>query len=127
MPDEMRNPALAPLRFLIGDWTMRISDAVFLPGPDDVVEGHMSCRPVEEGRLLVMSQHGAAGGPPMATWMIGRDGGQSEYVVLYADERGVSRVYRMTMGDDLWRIWRDDPAFSQRFEATISAGGRSIE
>jgi hypothetical protein len=33
---------------------------------------------------------------PTATWIIGRDDGELDYHVLYADDRGVSRVYRLS-------------------------------
>lgn len=56
-----------------------------------------------------------------ATWMIGRDDSGSHYTVLYSDERGVSRVYAMTLDHATWRIWRENEEFSQRFEAVVSA------
>ena len=45
-----------------------------------------------------------------------------DYCVLYSDDRGVSRVYRMSFSDGTWRMWRDTPEFSQRFGAEVSAG-----
>ena len=46
--------------------------------------------------------------------------------MLYADGRGVSRVYRMSFSDRTWRMWRQTPAFSQRFDAEISTSQAAI-
>ena len=59
-------------------------------------------------------------GTPTAIWIIGRDDSDPEYCVLYADDRGVSRVYRMSVSDRTWRMWRERPEFSQRFDAEVS-------
>ena len=32
----------------------------------------------------------------------------------------------MSLSEELWRIWRDDPAFSQPFEARMAADRRQI-
>jgi hypothetical protein len=63
---------------------------------------------------------------PRATWIIGRDDAQAGYHVLYADDRGVSRVYAMSFSDGTWRMWRDTPEFSQRFDAEVSPGQAEI-
>jgi hypothetical protein len=39
--------------------------------------------------------------------------------VLYTDDRGVSRAYRMSFSDRTWRMWRDTPEFAQRFDADV--------
>jgi hypothetical protein len=126
MSDELRNPALADLRFLVGQWAMSLSEASFLADPSEVLTGRVEFEAAESGTLLVMRQVPDPTGPPLASWVIGRDGARSGYTVLYTDDRGVSRVYEMTMKGDDWRIWRDDPDFSQRFEATISPDRQSI-
>ena len=37
----------------------------------------------------------------------------------YFDSRGVRRTYGISLEDGVLRIWRDDPAFAQRFRATL--------
>ena len=37
----------------------------------------------------------------------------------YFDSRGVRRTYGVSLDDGVLRIWRDDPAFAQRFSATL--------
>ena len=114
------NPALAPLQFLAGAWDMELSGASFLPDPDASVHGPVTFEWIEHGAALVMRMGGAA------TWIIGRDDSDPDYCVLYADDRGVSRVYRMSLSDRTWRMWRETPAFSQRFDAEVSPGQAEI-
>jgi hypothetical protein len=91
------NPALAALQFLAGSWDMELSEASFLPDPEAKVGGSVTVEWIEQGAALVMRMGDAAA--PMATWIIGRDDCDPDYHVLYADDRGVSRVYRMSLGD----------------------------
>lgn len=110
------NPALAELQFLTGSWDMELSGASFLPDPDATIHGLVTFEWIEHGAALVMRMGDAA------TWIIGRDNSGPEYHVLYSDDRGVSRVYRMSLSDGTWRMWRDTPEFSQRFDAELAAG-----
>jgi hypothetical protein len=118
------NPALADLQFLAGAWDMELSEASFLPDPDAKMHGSVTFEWIEHGAALVMRM--GSGGTPAATWIIGRDEAEPDYSVLYADDRGVSRTYRMSLGDGFWRLWRDAPGFSQRFEAKIARGQAEI-
>jgi hypothetical protein len=86
----------------------------------------MEVAPLEGGMLLALRQLGDPADPPLASWVIGRDGARGDYTVLYTDGRGVSRVYEMSLSGDTWALWRNDPDFSQRFEASISADRRSV-
>jgi hypothetical protein len=114
------NPALVDLEFLSGEWDMELSNAPFLPSRDDTVHGHVTVEWIEDGALLVMRQSEQSGNPPLARWAIGRDESVPDYRVLYSDSRGVSRVYEMSFSEGLWRLWRNSPGFSQRFEARVS-------
>ena len=107
------HPALAGLRFLTGAWNMELSGASFLPDPESVVSGPVTFAWIEDRAALVMRMGDAA------TWIIGRDDAEQDYHVLYGDDRGVSRVYRMSLEDGVWRIWRHTAEFSQRFEAQV--------
>ena len=60
------------------------------------------------------------------TWIVGSDDSAAECWCLYHDARGVRRVYRTCVVDGVWRIWRDDPAFSQRFLGNIAPDGQAI-
>jgi len=118
------NPALADLQFLAGAWDMELSQASFLPDPDAKVHGSVRFEWIEQGAALVMSMGDA--GTPTATWIFGRDDAERDYQVMYADDRGVSRVYGMSLTGGTWRMWRDTPEFSQRFDAEVAPGQAEI-
>ncbi len=119
------NPALAELDPLVGRWRMELYNAPFLPNPDTRVTGSIDIDWIEQGSALRMLQ-GDSQNPPAAVWIIGRDESQPGYSVLYADDRGVSRVYLMSMEGARWQMRRDTPEFSQRFYAQLDPDGRAI-
>jgi hypothetical protein len=120
------NPALADLDFLSGDWDMELSNAPFLPSRDDTAHGHVTFVWIEGGAFLVMLQREQPGNPPSAVWAIGRDESGPDYKVLYSDSRGVSRVYEMSYSEGLWKLWRNSPGFSQRFEGRVGPDRNTI-
>jgi hypothetical protein len=63
---------------------------------------------------------------PNAISIIGCDAANGTYFQLYSDDRGVCRVYEMTVGDGEWKLWREGDPFPQRFTATISEDGDTI-
>jgi hypothetical protein len=44
----------------------------------------------------------------------------------FFDNRGVQRVYQMSLDHGSWRLWRESPGFWQRFLGTLSADGQLI-
>jgi hypothetical protein len=103
------NPALKDLEMLVGVWDVEISNATFLPNPSATVHGRTSFEWIEGGDSMVIRQGSKASGPPYATWLIGRDEAADDYVVLYFDDRRVSRVYHMRFRDGDWQLWRQAP------------------
>jgi hypothetical protein len=63
---------------------------------------------------------------PNSLSIIGSDAGNGTYFQLYSDDRGVCRVYEMSIGDGEWKLWREGEPFDQRFIATISQDGNTI-
>jgi len=120
------NPALKDLEILVGDWKMELTNASFLQRSSDTVTGQVSFMWVEDGAFLVMYMGNQPPGKPDATWLIGRDESTPAYLVFYYDNRKVSRVYEMSFSDDTWKMWRDSPDFSQRFEGEVSEDGNTI-
>jgi hypothetical protein len=125
-PPAEHNPALANLAPLVGDWTMELSHAAFLPKPTDTVRSVATFAWIEGGALLALYQGDKPPQTPAARWIIGRDqdGDDDRYTVLYSDTRGVSRLYAMRFalpfGGGSWELRRDSPTFSQRFTARVS-------
>lgn len=117
---QIHNPALDDIAALTGDWEMEISNAAFLPDPADKVSRPVSFEWLENGAYLLLRM-GAE-----ALWLIGRDDTSLAYTVLYYDARKVSRIYEMSYSGHVWKMWRDTPEFSQRYEARLSSDGNTI-
>lgn len=66
------------------------------------------------------------GSPNPVTTIIGLDDSSGQFTQLYADARGVFRVYQMSLNDSVWKLWRDAPGFSQRFKGTFSEDKNTI-
>jgi hypothetical protein len=91
----MKNPALAQLDDLVGEWTLTMTGAWFLDRLDTEVPGRATFEWLGES---FVAMHSELGGDP--AW-----------------ERGVARVFAMTFSPTEWTLTREDPDFSQRFVA----------
>ena len=126
MSSHQHNPALKHLEVVVGDWEMELSNASFLHSPSDTAKGPVSFEWLQNGAFLVMRMGDKSPGPPDAMWLISRDESTPDYTVLYYDDRGVSRVYEMSFADGEWKIWREAPGFSQRFDGRFSDDGNTV-
>jgi hypothetical protein len=115
---EIHNQALDALETLVGQWRIEISNAQFLD-EDARLTGRMSATWLD-GRAFLVLRSVADDGPPASVQVIGRNEDRDDFNVLYADERGVSRVYTMTLADGEWTQSRADPGFHQRFRGQLS-------
>jgi hypothetical protein len=113
------NPALQRLDALVGEWEM---ESPQYPGG----RGRATFEWLEGGAFLVQHTEVDHGEVPNATVIIGRDESTERYCMLYYDSRGVSRVYQMSLGDGVWKMWREAPGFSQRFTGTFGDNGQTI-
>lgn len=120
------NPALQDLQILIGRWEMELSNAEFLPNPSATVKGNVSFEWLEDGAFLIMRMGDRVSEAPSAIWLMHRDDANSDYKAFYYDDRKVSRIYEMSFSNNIWKLWRDAPEFSQRFEAHLSRDGNQI-
>jgi len=124
--------ALRPLEPLIGEWTMHPRIAGQPTGL-----GRTTFAWAAEGAFL--TQHAdsepsevevpaewLANSPFPTVAIVGVDDDSGEFSMLYADARDVSRVYRMTLTDGVWTVWRETPGFHQRYIGRFSADGTSI-
>ena len=100
---------------LVGEWTMVGSHPAFPTAP----RGSSLFEWLVEGCLLLWRFDWQQPGPPSAISPIGRDDSDDVCSMLYADERGVVRVYRMSLQDGVWKMWREAPGFSQRMTGTF--------
>jgi hypothetical protein len=110
-----RDPALEPFDALTGTWATEATH----PQLDAVVPGRTTYEWLEGGRFLVQRSHNDHELFPDAICVIGAPESGDGLVMEYFDSRGVRRTYGVALGDGVLRIWRDDPAFAQRFSATL--------
>src|SRR2546429_3934861 len=127
METDRRHPALARLDVLVGRWTVQ-------PKVDGVGTAWTEFA-WQDGGLFLHQDSDADPMPSTApnawrenspfptTTVIGLDDAAGEFTMLYADARGVYRVYRMTFADGVWTIWREAPGVKQRFTPPGGAGG----
>ena len=123
MDQPTAEKALRQLDVLVGEWTLEAKWATGEPWPGAgsvTFEWHSS-----RAHLV---QRGTVDHPdaPDNISIIGCDSANGTYIQLYSDERGVCRVYQMSINDNEWRLWREGAPFSQRFSATFSEDGSTI-
>ncbi len=114
------NSSLKQLQPFIGEWDTALSNASFLPDPQTVVHGRVAFEWIEDGAYFVMRQG------KEATWLISRDEKAGDFTILYFDARGVSRVYEMSLKNNVWKIWRNSKGFSQRYSGRASKDKKTI-
>jgi hypothetical protein len=125
MTGSTRNPRLARLEVLVGDWDV---EARVLRDPASGPQrGRTSFRWIVDGAFLLQRSEIPNSLFPTATAVIGPDDAADAFAMLYFDSRGVSRIYQMSLTDREWRLWRDHPDFSQRFTGEISPDGKRID
>ena len=117
------NPALEPFRVLIGNWNTTGTHGAI---PDTILHGHASFEWFEGGAFLVMRTEIDDPRFPSTIAIFGSDDSEEEYYMLAFDERGVSRKHEVSLRDHIWKWWRNEPGFFQRYEATITDDGNTI-
>ena len=63
---------------------------------------------------------------PDGVAIIGCDAADGTYYQLYSDDRGVCRVYQMSIGAGEWKLWREGEPFAQRFTGRFEDDGATI-
>jgi hypothetical protein len=81
-----------------------------------------------EGSIASWTDPGWVENAPKTTKsVIGFDETTLEVIQLYADDRGVNRVYRGSLTGEQWRLERAAPDFHQRFIGEFRDDGRTID
>jgi hypothetical protein len=117
------NPALQPFSVLIGNWETTGTHPLV---PDTVLHGRASFEWLENGAFLMWRSAIDEPDFPSSVAIFGTDDLAEEYFLIYFDERGVSRKYQVTLQDNIWKMWRNAPGFSQRFTGTVVDDGNTI-
>ena len=119
----------SPLGRLIGTWEF-----------EPLVEGRSAGRGratfewIEDGTFVLERSEAewtdpgwVQNAPSSTRAVIGWDDSTDEIVQLYSDSRGVFRIYRGTLSDEVWTLERAAPDFHQRFIGELSDDGRTID
>jgi hypothetical protein len=123
MDQPTAEKALRELEPLVGEWTLEAAwpSGERWPGGGTVTfEWHASGAHLVETATVELLE------APDNVSIIGCDAANGRYFQLYSDERGVCRIYEMSIGDGTWKLWREGEPFSQRFTGTFSEDGKTI-
>jgi len=123
MEQPTAEEALKRLEPLLGAWTMEAIPPGGEPWPG---EARTSFEWHESGAHLIGRSTIEMPEAPDSISIIGCDAANGTYYQLYADERGVCRVYGMSIGAGEWKLWRQGEPFAQRFSASFEDGGETI-
>lgn len=131
MNDNSKQQAKAPqptrsikqFEVLVGEWTMEGHH----PQLPSTLHGTSKFEWLRDGALLVWHFNWDKDqGIPTGYSIIGRDDAVEACSMLYTDDRGVGRIYQMTLEGGVWKQWRDSADFAQRMTGTISEDGNTI-
>jgi hypothetical protein len=123
MTQATAHDALRRLEPLIGTWALEAIPPGGEPWPGQArstIEWHDSRAHVIQRSMNEMPE------APNAISIMGCDAANGTYFQLYSDDRGVCRVYEMSIGDGEWRLWRTGAPFAQRFTARFQDDGNAI-
>jgi hypothetical protein len=123
MDQPTAEEALAALERLVGTWTL---EAAWPNGERWPGGGRVTFEWHESGSHLVQRAGLDLPEAPDNISIIGCDAANGTYFQLYSDERGVCRVYEMSIDEREWKLWREGAPFSQRFTATLSDDGQTM-
>ena len=115
--------ALKALEPLVGEWILEAIPPGGEPWPGEArasIEWH------DSGAHLVQRSTIELPEAPNSIAIMGCDAANGAYYQLYSDDRGVCRVYEMSIGGGEWRLWREGEPFAQRFSATFEDDGDTI-
>jgi hypothetical protein len=126
VPDALAESPLGPL---IGTWEFE----TFVEGRS-MGRGRATFDWIEDGAFVLERSEadwrdpGWVENAPKATQsVIGFDDTTDEVAMLYADDRGVFRIYRGTLTAEAWTLERAAPDFHQRFVGVFGDDGRTID
>lgn len=118
-----------PLGRLVGTWELEPSIGGQSPGKSSA-----TFEWIEGGAFLLqrsMAEWTDPGwvksAPKTSQAVIGFDDTTMEITQLYADDRGVTRIYRGTLTEEQWLLERSAPGFHQRFIGEFRDDGRTID
>ena len=126
MSSDDARQALEPF---VGEWSL---SATFKDMPPADGDARVTFEWLAGERFLVERWEVPVPQAPDGIAIIGADPhNDGDFLQHYFDSRGVARVYRMSVADSIWKLWRDEPDFSpldfaQRYSGTFADDARTI-
>jgi hypothetical protein len=117
------NPALRPFGVLVGEWRTTGTHPLM---PDTIFHGRTSFAWHEGGAFLLMRSEMDEKEIPSGVAVFGSDDAAATFVMVYFDERGVSRKYDVTLTGNRLVYSRDEAGFAQRNTLVIDVDGSRI-
>ena len=117
------NPHLAAFAPLMGAWKTTGHHAL-LPGM--TLHGRTTFEWHEGGAFVMLRTEIEEAEVPNGMAIFATDDEDGSLMMLYFDERAVSRRYHASMDGNVLRYWREAPSFSQRYALTISDDGNAM-
>jgi hypothetical protein len=118
--------ALKEMEVLVGEWSLEAIPPDGEPWPGEA-SATFEWLDGSDNQLLLGRTTIEMPEAPDGVCVYGCDAANGTYYQLYTDDRGVCRVYEMSIGNGEWKLWREGEPFNQRFTATISEDGSRIE
>lgn len=123
MDQPTAEKALQEMEVLVGNWKLEALGPGGEPWPGEAgatIEWHDSRAHLVERSWVDMPE------APDGVSIMGCDAANGTYYQLHSDDRGVCRVYEMSIGNGEWRLWREGLPFAQRFTASFEDDGDTI-
>jgi hypothetical protein len=114
-----RDPRLEPFEAMIGTWDTVATHPQF----EGSVPGTVSLEWLEGGHYVIQRSRNEHELFPDAICVIGPPETGDQLLMEYFDSRGVRRTYAIAIEDGVLRVWRDQPGFDQRMQATLADDG----
>jgi hypothetical protein len=114
------NPALRPFEVLIGEWRTTGTHPLM---PGTTYHGRTAFTWHEGGAFLLMRSEMDQSEIPNGVAIFGSDDAAGTFVMVYFDERGVSRKYDVTLTGNQLTWMRDEAGFAQRNTLVIDPDG----
>ena len=106
MDQPTGHEALKKLEPLLGEWDLEASSPGGEPWPGG---GRSTFAWHPSGAHLTQRTTVEVPEAPDSLSVMGCDAANGTYFQLYSDERGVCRVYEMSIDDGEWKLWRQGP------------------
>ena len=116
-------PSLERLNLLVGEWNLEF---IFPMDPDHHLHGREDFEWMKDRTFLFERWHVAHPDATDRVGIIGADDDGETFTMHSFGSSCVTRIYRMSLNDGVWKLWHDHPGLSQRFEGKFSDDGNTI-